>query len=345
MLMIVGLAPARVGAQQETAIAAGIPSAPLVPPRNLERVNTLHQQRVAKQTKGDYVIGEGDVLSLRAFDFEEMNQRVRVDGNGAITLPLLNSVQVAGRTVAQVQDDLTRRLGAYMFSPHITVFVDEYRSQQVAVLGAVMRPGLVSQSGDSSTVRDAISSAGGMTTDAGSRIYLIPAEARGTGDVQTVAAGLRQGDANADSLGHGIMVDTNEADPAAQQAFFSMPVHGGDVIVVPSSGHFVVDGWVAKPGTYPLRAGLTLRGALATAGGLSFPASQRVRIHAPATNGNTPLREVNYADVLAQRTPDVFIHQGDVIQVASSPFKLVPYAFYKVVVDLVKVGAGIKVVP
>src|SRR5206468_8204409 len=80
---------------------------PTVPAGNAERLRRLAESRASQAAAGDYVLGPSDVVSVKAFDLEDVNQKVRVDGNGDITLPLLNSVPVAGKTVAQVQDDLT----------------------------------------------------------------------------------------------------------------------------------------------------------------------------------------------------------------------------------------------
>src|SRR6185369_12004905 len=96
--------------------------------------------RRAQQAQGDYVLGEGDLISVKAYDLDDLNQRVRVENDGSVTLPLLNRVSVAGRTVSEVQADFTKRLGAFMFSPHVTVFVEEYRSQQVAVEAGPRQP-------------------------------------------------------------------------------------------------------------------------------------------------------------------------------------------------------------
>ena len=319
---------------------------------NLERLTRLYRERTSAAGGGEYVLGPGDVLAIRAFDFEEMNQqRVRVDGDGTVTLPLLNAVPVAGRTVTQVQQDLTRRLGAYVYDPALTVFVEEYRSQQVAVVGSVARPGLVSQTARNSTVLDAIAAAGGLTAQAGSRIYLIPAENRVNPESQPAPLAFRDADPRSldDALLRGaapIVSDTQEADQEVQRYFFTVPVRGGDVIMVPSIGNFIVGGWVQKPGTYPVQQNLTLRGAIATAGGFSFPAdASHVHIYRPATGGQTEGREVNYADIAAQRAPDVALHEGDVVDVTSSTAKLIPYSAYKVIADLFHLGAGIRVTP
>ena len=47
-----------------------------------------------------------------------------------------------------------------------------------------------------------------------------------------------------------------------------MPVQPGDMINVPESGMFFVDGAVRKPGSYPLGRQYSLTQALATAGGI-----------------------------------------------------------------------------
>ena len=305
------------------------------PADNTARLEQLAQQRRSQQSQGDYVLGEGDLLAVQAYDLADINHKVRVEADGCINLPLLNRVPVAGRTVAEVQTDLTKRLAAYMFNPHVSVQVDEYRSQQVAVEGAVQKPGLVSQTVRNATVRDVLSAAGGTMPTAGSRIYLIPAETRVYAEARSESNAATDVSFRTEAL----MVDTAESDLTVQRAFFSMPVRNGDVVVVPATGNFIADGWVAKPGTYPLRSGLTLRGALATAGGLSFPADKAtIRIFQSGVNGQMSMRQVDYAAIEAMKAPDVIIHDGDVVQVASTPTKLVPYSFYKFITEIIRVG-------
>src|SRR5438552_3116114 len=115
---------------------APVPAQPTPAPALAERVARLRVERGPGRGDGDYVLGRGDLLSVRAFDFDQLNQRVRVESDGTIRLPLLNTVPVGGRTLADVEHELTRRLGDYMYDPHVSVFVEEYRSQQVSVGGA-----------------------------------------------------------------------------------------------------------------------------------------------------------------------------------------------------------------
>jgi polysaccharide export outer membrane protein len=356
-------------APSETRVA----NPPVSVEQNLERISRLQSERSLGSGEREYVLGAGDILAVRAFDFEDLNRRVRVEDDGSITLPLLERVHVAGRTTAAVQQDLTVRLGEYMFDPHVDVFVEEYRSQHVSVIGSVRRPGLVALTNRDAKVLDAISAAGGMTDTAGGRIYLIPAEARASlegalsnsaattaAEPQAVEAAVMSQPVAASAAVESvavtdmtalaavapIMIDTNQMPQGVESLFFSLPVRAGDVIMVPTSGHFIVQGWVGKPGSYPLRAGVTLRGALAMSGGLSFPAkTSALRIHRLSQNGGTDTIEVDFQEIAAGKADDVFIHEGDVIEVTTSTAKMVPYSVYRVVTDVVRVGARLPLIP
>jgi protein involved in polysaccharide export with SLBB domain len=217
------------------------------------------------------------------------------------------------------------------------------------VVGAVQRPGLVSLTSRSATVLDALSAAGGMMPDAGGRVYLVPAESRApaTDGIIPAAAGapLPNGAGTTEAPAP-IMVDVRELGQAAQTQFFSLPVRPGDVVMVPGAGEFIVAGWVAKPGNYPLKSSVTLRGAIATAGGVTFPANTTsIRMHRLTPAGDGETHEVDYQAIVNQKAADVFVHDGDVIEVRSSAAKLVPYAFYHTVTDLIRFGAGIRVAP
>jgi len=340
---------------------------PMATPAVAERLARLRAERGTGRTDGDYVLGRGDLLSIRAFDFDQLNQHVRVESDGSIRLPLLNAVAVAGRTLGEVERELTRRLGDYMYDPHVSVFVDEYRSQQVSVEGAVQKPGLVNETGRNLTVLDSIAAAGGMTPEAGTVITFMPTRVRrqaadgsdpacgmtpeaGTvitfmptrvrrqaADGSDPACGTSGQDAAVD--GAPVVVNTAELDDETRRAFFSMPVREGDVLRVQTAGNFYTTGWFDKPGAYPLHAGLTLRAAIAEAQGLSFPAkTDDLHIYRAGPNGKTQLLRVNYDQIAALKAPDVVLRDGDVIDAAGSAAKMVPWAAYKFITTVVHIG-------
>jgi protein involved in polysaccharide export with SLBB domain len=347
---LVGCAPRPTLTPGLGASGGRVSNLPETPSENLARLQQLSAERRAKESPTDYILGEGDLLSVRAVGLDDLTQRARVEGDGTITLPLVNAVPVAGKTVTEAQRELTRRVAEFMYNPNVTLFVEEFRSRQVGVVGAVQHPGLVSLTVQHSTVLDALSAAGGMMPDATGRVYLIPAESRPRATPEPVQLAMREdtGVGAAPSAGgHApIMLDMKELGQAAESTFFSLPVRPGDVVMVPGAGEFIVGGWVEKPGNYPLKTTLTLRGAIATSGGLSFPADKsQIHIHRLTANGDTESHDVDFAAIDAQRVSDVFIHDGDVIDVGASKVKLVPYAVYKVFTDLIRFGAGVRVAP
>ncbi|MGH7966256.1 MAG: polysaccharide biosynthesis/export family protein, partial [Candidatus Binatia bacterium] len=135
---------------------------------DLDRLTTLWNKRTQGSEASDYPVGPGDVLDISVPSLEEIKRRtVRVAGDGTISLPLVGTVQAKGLTEEELREEIRRRLEAdFMHNPQVDIFVKEYRSRQVAVMGAVAKPGLYSIASGADTILDVISQAGGMTGEA-----------------------------------------------------------------------------------------------------------------------------------------------------------------------------------
>jgi len=143
----------------------------------LKRLELLWQQRMQEGLIADYPIGPGDVLEISVPAMEELSNRTgRVSGKGTLSLPFVGVIQVSGLTEKGLREEIRHRLQKnYMYDPQVNLFVREYRSRQVAVIGAVEKPGLYSLASGANTLLDMISQAGGMTERASPRINFIPA--------------------------------------------------------------------------------------------------------------------------------------------------------------------------
>ena len=113
-------------------------------------------------TNPNYVIGPQDVLDISVWKEPEVSRVVPVRPDGNISLPLLNDVQAAGLTPAQLAAQITNSLKKYVTSPQVTVIVTTINSQRVYILGEVTRPGAFPML-PGMTVLQALSSAGGFT--------------------------------------------------------------------------------------------------------------------------------------------------------------------------------------
>ena len=88
----------------------------------------------------NYVIGAQDVLDINVWKEPDVSRTVPVRPDGKISLPLLNDVQAAGLTPAQLAAQITESLKKYVTSPQVTVIVTTINSQRVYILGEVTRP-------------------------------------------------------------------------------------------------------------------------------------------------------------------------------------------------------------
>ncbi len=122
--------------------------------------------------RSDYRIGRQDLLEISVFDVDELDQTVRVADDGSITMPLLGTLNVSGLTRTELEQSIARLLAErYVRNPQVTVFVKEYTSKQIAVSGAVKKPGTYEMMGRK-TLLEMLSMAGGLDSDFGKQIII-----------------------------------------------------------------------------------------------------------------------------------------------------------------------------
>lgn len=109
----------------------------------------------------DYVIGPEDVLSVVFWRDTEMSGDVVVRPDGRISLPVLDEIDAAGLTPAELQQRILDEAGQYFEDPSATVVVKEIRSRKVYITGMVNKPGLYPLIGPM-TVIQLIALAGGL---------------------------------------------------------------------------------------------------------------------------------------------------------------------------------------
>ncbi len=143
-------------------------------PKNLERLQALWTAR-SHAASTDYPIGIGDVLQISVPGVDDFKERiVRVGSEGNIDLPLIGIDPRRGVPESELRDKLSKALEKYMYDPQVDLFVKEYKSRQVAVVGAVRAPGLVTLSGAGESILDVLTQAGGTTPEAADEVVIMP---------------------------------------------------------------------------------------------------------------------------------------------------------------------------
>ena len=113
------------------------------------------------QEEPEYVIQPGDELDIRLFYNPELNETVTVRPDGKISLQLLDDVQAAGLTPADLDRVLTEKYARELKQPVVTVIVRSFSGQRVYVGGEVNRPGLIDLT-TGMTALQAVINAGGF---------------------------------------------------------------------------------------------------------------------------------------------------------------------------------------
>ena len=243
----------------------------------------------------DYKIGRKDLLEIKVFELPELNQTVRVAEDGSVSLSLLGKVDVAGLTAQELEKKLASILDQkYTKGAHVTVFIKEY--QKVSVFGAVGRSGNYELVGPT-TLLQVISLAGGLTAEAGNELYV-----------------FRLG-----KDGQKTKITVNLKDLVGGNQDLNIDLQPNDVVSIPIDQMFTVYiyGEVKTPGALQFRRSkrFTLLQAIAQAGGLTEWASKS-RVTVKRTDKETGKEMqffVNLKKIIAMKTPDIPLDDGDVI--------------------------------
>lgn len=264
-----------------------------------------------------YRIGAGDVLEIRVFNRPQLSRdAVRVEGNGMIRMPLIEGeVRAACLTESELAHEIGRRYLEYQRNPQVDVFVKEYNSQPVAVIGAVNAPGRF-QLQRRVRLLELLAFAGGPAERAGRTVQVIhnappmlcdlPASnpPAGSGEVSEVSSyrlnNLLQGDLQSNPF-----------------------IRPGDVVTITEAEQVFVVGNVLKPSAIPLKEKITVSQAIAMAGG-TMPDTQleRVRIVRQET-GRSAKAEiiVDLKAIRSQRAEDVALQANDIVEVPTASGK------------------------
>lgn len=217
---------------------------------------------------GDYQIGAGDIIRISVFQNPELTMETRVGDTGSITFPLIGPVSVGGMAIPSAEQLIAARLrdGGYIVQPQVSILLLQVRGSQVAVLGLVGRPGRYPIETTNTKLTDMLAIAGGIAP-AGADVLILTGMRDGKTmrmeiDIPTM---FQKGDLSQDIL-----------------------LRGGDIVYVDRAPLFYIYGEVQRPGSYRIERGMTVRHALAQAGGISLRGTERgLRIYRREADGKT----------------------------------------------------------
>jgi polysaccharide export outer membrane protein len=293
-------------------------------PKEATSNETFNRDLVVMATKvsagADYRIGAEDLVEITLFDIADTQGQPRVitsrvSNSGLVTLPYIGNMTAAGLTTMELEEQLRDAFLKYIHAPQLTVFVKEYRSYRVSILGYVNNPGLVELTGRKSLL-EAIAMAGGLTDEAGKNVRL-----------------TRR---NAEEGATTILVDLERiANEGALD--LNLDLYPDDVVTVPKAGMFYVEGIVKKPGAYPLLQETTVSQAVATAGGADVQLARvsGTVLYRRAAEGERVAMPIDLAALKRGDEQDFLVQEDDVIVVPVSGPRLL---FDRITRGVLRVG-------
>lgn len=119
-------------------------------------------QTLAANAADTYLVQPGDILEISVWREEGLEKQVVVRPDGGLSFPLVGNVQARGRSVEELQAEVSEKLKRYIPDPSVNVAVVKLDGNKVYVIGKVNRPGDFAASRNVDVVQ-ALSMAGGMT--------------------------------------------------------------------------------------------------------------------------------------------------------------------------------------
>jgi len=259
-----------------------------------------------------YRIGPGDVLDIRVYNRPQLSREaVRVEGNGMIRMPLVdNDIQAACLTEGELAKEISTRYARYYKNLQVDVFIKEYHSKQVAIIGAVSEQ---SRFELQRRVRllELLTYAKGPTSKAGQTINIIHSTAaspcKQTNDTDTAAA-----------FSSYKLSEVLQGDPKSNPY-----LEAGDIVTLPEADQVYVVGNVFMPLTIALKEPITLTRAIAMAGGLRQD-TRKDKIRVLRQEPGTSIRKEIVVDLYAiekKSSEDLALAPNDIIDVPTSAGK------------------------
>lgn len=245
------------------------------------------------------LIGPGDKLHVVVFNTPDLDQHARVSDSGDVPLMLVGNVHVAGMTPASAAEAIEEKMmsGHFMKHPQVTVNVDEYATQSVAVLGQVKAPGTYQITAPRTAI-DMIAMAGGLTNVADRTITI-----------------ERHGDP-AKKVSYFFSNDSHKAIDD------NVLVYPGDKVLVAKAGIVYVLGDVKMPGGFVMdnnSSQLTVLQAVAEAGGTNHSAvPSHARLMRKRPDGGYDESPLPLSAMQKGKKDDMSLEAGDIIYVPFS---------------------------
>jgi len=262
----------------------------------------------------------GDLVSIKVYGAPELSDEERINNTGDLYLALIGTVHIKGLTPEEAQSLIEGKLkdGGFLRDPHVTLFVKEYATAGISIMGEVVKPGTYPLIGEH-RLFDVISAAGGLSPRAGNDVTI-----NHRADPQHPERLHLEGD-------------------LAHSASVNVAISPGDIIFISKAGVVYVVGDVHSPGGYVIEQnhGITAMQALAMAQGNNPTASlKHARVVRRDSSGVATEIPVDLEKIERAKAPDMALQSDDVLFIPTSAGKT---AFHRTADSILNAAIGMAI--
>ena len=254
-----------------------------------------------------YRIGAGDVLDVRIYNRPQLSRdAVRVEGNGMIRMPLIEAeIQAACLTEGELAKDIATRYTKYYRNLQVDVFIKEFHSRQVAIIGAVNDQGRFELQ-RRIRLLELLTFAKGPSPKAGQTINIVHSSAPSL---------CKKDDDEIGAFTSYRLSDTLLGEPKANPY-----LEAGDIVTLPDADQVYVVGNVFMPLTIPLKEPITVSRAIAMAGGTRQDTKKdKIRIVRQEPGAQTKKEMlVDLSAIEKRQAEDIQLQPNDIVDVPTS---------------------------
>jgi polysaccharide export outer membrane protein len=246
------------------------------------------------------LVSSGDLLTVSVYGAPEYRYELRVSSAGDASLPMIGVVKLAGLTTLQAERVIARSLdeGGFFNDPQVSVFVKEYATEGISLLGEVQKPGIYPLMGHR-TLLDAISAAGGTTPKAGKSVTV-----RHRGQLESPQT---------------VELSYEEGRPTS-----NVMMRPGDTVMVSKAGIVYVIGDLKEPtGIVMEKSELTVLQAVAMARGTNSTAALGSAKLIRKASSDPQEIPIPLDKILAAKSSDLVLQPDDILFVPTSMAKSV----------------------
>lgn len=262
----------------------------------------------AQQQDDRYRIGAGDVLDVRIYNRPQLSRdAVRVEGNGMIRMPLIETeIQAACLTEGELAKSIATRYTKYYRNLQVDVFIKEFHSRQIAIIGAVNDQGRFELQ-RRIRLLELLTYAKGPSPRAGQTINVVHSSAP--------SLCKKDNDDEISAFASYRLSDTLLGEPKANPY-----LEAGDIVTLPEADQVYVVGNVVMPLTIPLREPITVSRAIAMAGGTRQD-TKKDKIRIVRQEPGAPTKKEMVVDLAAiekRQAEDIQLQPNDIVDVPTS---------------------------